>query len=190
MQGGQPIKAWFSSTHGGYVFTSSDIGWSGTCFTKRAQMLRDRLIVFRIYKTMPTTKIPLGFIVTGDQRSGTAWLRQEEVADIVNVMLLVQADSGTKEHLYQTDKANPAGTDTWDSGRVKQELQNRNITPFNTVTNVSVDVDFGVGKVNTVHASGDGGSVSFSGDSFKNYFNIRAPGNIQIVGPLFNIEIK
>ncbi len=33
--GGQPIKAWFSSTHGGYEFTSSDIGWSGTPWTKR-----------------------------------------------------------------------------------------------------------------------------------------------------------
>jgi len=190
MQGGQPIKAWFSSTHGGYVFTSSDIGWSGTSFTKRAQDASGPINSFSDLQNNAYDKGSPWFYCDWGSRNGTAWLKQEEVADIVNVMLLVQADSGTKEHLYQTDKANPAGTDTWDSGRVKQELQNRNITPFNTVSNVNVDVDFSVGKVNTVHVSGSGGSVSFSGDAFKNYFNIRAPGNIQIVGPLFNIEIK
>src|SRR3990167_5607318 len=34
--GGQPISAWFSSTHGGYVFSSSEIGWSSTSYTKHA----------------------------------------------------------------------------------------------------------------------------------------------------------
>ncbi len=115
-------------------------------------------------------------------------LKQEEIADIVNVVALAQADSGTKEHLYQTDKTNPAGTDTWSSDRVKQELKNRNITPFNSISSMSVDADFGTGKVTTIHASGDGGSASFSGDFFKTYFNIRAPGNINIVGPLYNVE--
>ena len=37
VQGGQAIKAWFSSTHGGYVFSSSDIGWSNTNWTKRSK---------------------------------------------------------------------------------------------------------------------------------------------------------
>ena len=33
--GGSPIKAWFSATHGGYAYTSADIGWSSTPYTKR-----------------------------------------------------------------------------------------------------------------------------------------------------------
>ncbi|MDO8573168.1 MAG: SpoIID/LytB domain-containing protein, partial [Candidatus Daviesbacteria bacterium] len=37
IQGGRPVKAWFSSTHGGYVFNSGDIGWSSTPWTKRVQ---------------------------------------------------------------------------------------------------------------------------------------------------------
>ena len=36
VQGGSPIKAWFSSTHGGYVLKSSEIGWSDTSWTKHA----------------------------------------------------------------------------------------------------------------------------------------------------------
>ena len=58
--------------------------------------------------------------------------------------------------------------------RVKQELQNRGVTPYNNVSSVSVSVDFGSGKVTNVYISGDAGSVSFSGNDFKNYFNLRA----------------
>ena len=188
VQGGQPIKAWFSSTHGGYVFTSADIGWSGTSFTKRGQDASGPINSFSDLQNNAYDKASPWFYCDWGSRGGTAWLKPDEVADIVNVMLLVQADSGTKEHLYQQDKPNPAGTDTWNSDRVKQELKNRNITPFNSVSGASVDADFGVGKVTTVHINGDAGSTSFSGDFFKTYFNIRAPGNINIVGPLYNVE--
>jgi peptidoglycan hydrolase CwlO-like protein len=34
IQGGSPIKAWFSSTHGGVIFSSGEIGWSSTGWTK------------------------------------------------------------------------------------------------------------------------------------------------------------
>ncbi|HEX8965218.1 MAG TPA: SpoIID/LytB domain-containing protein [Patescibacteria group bacterium] len=188
--GGQPIKAWFSSTHGGYAFTSSDIGWSSTDYTKRLVDASGSVGSFSDLQNNAYDKGSPWFYCDWGSRGGTAWLRSSEVADIANVVALVQADSSTKEHLYQTDKPNPAGTDTWDAGRVQQELRNRNITPFTSVSSVSVDADFGNGKVNTVHVNGDAGSMSFSGDFFKTYFNIRAPGNIQIVGPLFNVEIR
>lgn len=188
MQGGNPIKAWFSSTHGGYVFSSSDIGWSSTSFTKRAQDASGTIGSFSDLQNNAYDKASPWFYCDWGSRGGTAWLKPDEVADIVNVMLLVQADSGTKEHLYQQDKSNPAGTDTWDSDKVKQELRNRNITPFGSVSNVSVDADFNVGKITNVHVNGDGGSTTIAGDFFKTYFNIRAPGNVQIVGPLYNVE--
>ncbi len=189
LQNGNPIKAWFSSTHGGYVFTSSDIGWSSTSFTKRAQDASGSINSFSDLQNNAYDKgSPWFYCDWGSRASAnkTAWLRPEEAADIVNVVMLVQADSGTKEHLYQTDKSNPAGTDTWDQDRVKQELRSRNITPFDSISDLSVDADFGTGRVTTVHAGGQ----SFSGDFFKTYFNLRAPGNVQIVGPLFNVERK
>ena len=46
------------------------------------------------------------------------------------------------------------------------------------------------GKTTAVQIFGDGGSTSFDATEFKNWFNLRAPANIQIVGPLFNIEQK
>lgn len=191
VQSGQPIKAWFSSTHGGYVHSSGDIGWNGTGWTKNAQDSSSSVNSFSDLKSNAYDKDSPWFYCDWGARSsygGTAWLKPDEVADIANVLMLAQKDSGTKEHLYQTDKPNPAGTDTWDEGRVRQELQNRGVSPFSSVSNASVNADFSSGKTSGVTISGDGGTISFSGGDFKNYFNIRAPASIQIVGPLYNIE--
>lgn len=188
--GGSPIKAWFSSTHGGYVFSSSEIGWSGTSYTKHAtDTTTGSAGGFSDLQSNAYDKSsPWFYCDWGSHYNKTAWLKPSEVADIVNVILLGKADSSTNEHLYQTDKPNPAGTDTWDEGRVRQELSNRGITAYNNVSDVSVGADFGGGRTNSVNVSGDGGSTSFSGDEFKNWFNLRAPANLQIVGPLFNAE--
>lgn len=191
--GGQPIKAWFSSTHGGYVFSSSDIGWSGTSYTKEAQDASGSVNSFSDLQNNAYDKASPWFYCDWGSRSAynnTAWLQSSEVADIANVISLVQADASVKEHLYQTDKPNPAGTDTWDANRVKQELQNRGITPFNSVSSISVNVDYGKGIVTSVTVNGDSGSKNFAGDFFKTYFDLRAPSNIQIVGPLYNIEVR
>jgi SpoIID/LytB domain protein len=190
VQGGNPIKAWFSSTHGGYMFNSGDIGWSSTSWTKNAQDTTGNVNSFSDLKSNAYDKDSPWFYCDWGSRASynkTAWLKSDEVADIVNVILLIQNDSGTKDHLYQTDKSNPAGTDTWDSGRVKQELSKYR-TSYNNVSDISVSADFGSGKATSVNISGDGGSVSISASDFKNYFNLRAPANIQIVGPLYNVE--
>lgn len=191
--GGAPIKAWFSSTHGGYVFASSEIGWNQTAWTKNAQDSTGSTSSFSDIQANAYDKASPWFYCNWGSRSaygGTAWLKGEEVADIANVLMLVQRDGGTKEHLYQVDKPNPAGTDTWDAEKVKQELRNRGGTPFNNTNSASVVADFGSGKANSVNISADTGSASFSGSDFKTYFNLRSPANIQIVGPLFNIERK
>lgn len=191
--GGAPIKAWFSSTHGGYVFASSEIGWNATAWTKNAQDSTSSIGSFGDLQNNAYDKNSPWFYCDWGARSsygGTAWLKPEEVADIVNVLMLVARDGGTKEHLYQPDKPNPAGTDTWDTGRVKQELSSRGGSPFTSVSSVSVSADFGSGKTGSVSVSGDGGTQSFGGADFKTYFNLRAPASIQIVGPLYNVERK
>ena len=190
IQGGNPIKAWFSSTHGGYIHSSGDIGWSDTSFTKNAQDTSNNVSSFSDLKSNAYDKDSPWFYCDWGSRGDynkTAWLKPDEIADIINAILLLQNDSSTRDHLYQTDKSNPAGTDTWDAGRVKQELSKYR-TPYNNISDISISADFGSGKTTTVNVSGDGGSVSIPGSDFKNYFNLRAPANIQIVGPLYNVE--
>ncbi len=189
--GGQPIKAWFSSTAGGYYHSSSDVGWSGTSYTKTVFDGTGSVGSFSDLQNNAYDKAsPWFYCDWGGMAAynGTAWLKPDELADIVNVLMLAKNDSSTQNHLSQLDKPNPDGVDTWDADRVKQELKNRGITPFNSVSGGSVDADFGSGTTTTVHISGDAGSQSFSGTDFKNYFNLRAPSNINIVGPLYNIE--
>ena len=190
-QGGSPIKAWYSSTHGGYVFSSGEIGWSGTSWTKHANDFDGSIGSFADLSSRAYDRDSPWFYCDWGSRgeyNKTAWLKSDELADIVNIILLVKNDPSTRDHLYQVDKSNPAGTDTWDFEKVKSELRSRGINPFSSISDASVGADFGSGRSSSVNFSGDGGNASFSASEFKDWFNLRAPSNIQIVGPLFNVE--
>ncbi|HWA52315.1 MAG TPA: SpoIID/LytB domain-containing protein [Patescibacteria group bacterium] len=189
--GGNPIKAWFSATHGGFEFTSSDIGWSSTPWTKRLVDASGSVNSFSDLNNNAYDKSsPVFYCDWGSraENNHTAWLRPSELADIVNSALLAEKDNSTESHLYQIDKPNPEGTDTWSPDQVRSQLQSRGVTPFNNISNISVNVDFSTGRTTSITASGDAGNETVNGDDFKNYFNLRAPANIQIVGPLYNIE--
>lgn len=187
---GNPIKAWFSSTHGGYVFSSGEIGWSGTSWTKHANDFTGSVNSFSDLNNNAYDKESPWFYCDWGSRSEfnkTAWLKPSEVADITNVIMLVKKDLSVGEHLYQPDKP-PSGADVWDVERIKSELRSRGGSPYNNVSDVSVSADFGSGRSTSVNVNGDAGSNSFDAAEFKNWFNLRAPANIQIVGPLFNAE--
>ena len=194
MNGGQVATGWYSSTDGGYTFQNNDV-WGGSHrpWTKRSRDTSGDVGSFselneRAYdKESPCFYSAQGFRT---QYGKSAWLKNEEVADIVNVLMLAKADSGTADHLYQTDKPHPYGGEIWDEARVRQELSGKGITPYTSVSGVSVSADFGSGQTTNVSVSGSAGTKDFSGSEFKSYFNLRAPANIQIVGPLYNVERK
>lgn len=194
VSGGEVIKAWYSSTDGGYTFTSGDVWGSNRSFTKRLRDTNGDIGSFSdLFSKAYDRDSPCFYAAQGwrSEYGKSAWLKSEEVADIANSILLARQDAGTRSHLYQPDKSNPEGSDTWDRERVKQELRQRNITPNNSISNVSASgVDFSLGRTTQVTIDGDANSVSFDGTEFRNYFNLRAPANIQIVGPLFTIEKK
>jgi peptidoglycan hydrolase-like amidase len=191
---GQPISAWFSSTDGGYTYTSADVGWSSRSFTKRLRDTNGDIGNFDDLKNKAYDKdSPCFYAAQGfrSQYGKSAWLTPGEVADIVNVVLLARQDGGTRSHLYQPDRGNPEGGETWGPDKVREELKNRSITPFSSISSINASgVDFGVGRTTQLSISGDGGSVSVDGSEFRDFFNLRAPANIQIVGPLYNIERK
>ena len=192
--GGAPITAWYASTAGGYTFTNSDI-WGGSTksWTKRLRDTNGDVGGFSDLQSKAYDKdSPCMYAAQGwrSEYAKSAWLKSSEVADIVNVLMLAKKDGGTQNHLYQMDKPNPEGVETWNIERVQSELRSRGGSPYGSVSSVTVSADFGVGKVTSVTVSGDGGTQSFSANEFIDYFNLRAPANIQIVGPLFNVERK
>jgi len=189
--GGEIVKAWYSSTDGGYTHTSGEVWGTNKGWTKNLRDTSGDVSNFSELNDRAYDKeSPCFYAAQGwrNEYAKSAWLKPEEVADIVNALKLAKADSSTGDHLYQTDKPHPYGGEIWDEARVKDELRNRGLTAYNSVSNVSIGADFGSGRTTSVGVSGDGGSDSFSGGEFKNYFNLRAPANIQIVGPLYNVE--
>ncbi len=187
--GGEIITAWYASTAGGYTFTSAEVWGGSSGWTKNLRDTSSGVGSFGDLNSSSYDKDSPCFYAAQGWRSeygSSAWLKSEEVADIVNTLNLVKRDPSVAEHLYQVDKPNPAGTDTWSMDRVKQELQKHNITPLNSVNNVSISADFSSGRATTVTVDGQ----SFTAREFKDRFNLRALANIQIVGPLYNIEKK
>ena len=193
VSGGETVKAWYSSTDGGYTHTSGEVWGSNKAWTKNLRDTTDGVGNFGELQSKAYDKDSPCFYAAQGWRAEydkSAWLKTEEVADIVNALMLAKADSSTADHLYQADKPHPYGGEVWDQSRVKQELKNRGISVFNSVSSISISADFNTGKTTNISVFGDGESKSFSGSEFKDYFNLRAPANIQIVGPLFNIETK
>ncbi len=193
VSGGSAVTAWYSSTDGGYTFTAGDVFGGGRSWTKRSRDTNGDVGSFSDLMSKSYDKdSPCFYAAQGfrTQYAKSAWLKSEEVSDIANVIMLSKRDSGVSSHIYQTDKPNPEGGETWDEERVKSELRSRGGNPFSSVSSVSVSADFGSGMVTSVTVSGDKGSETFESSEFRNFFNLRAPANIQIVGPLFNIETR
>ncbi len=176
VQNGNPISAWYSSTHGGVVLTSGQIGWNDTPWTKQAiDTPSGAAAGFSELNSNAYDKQSPWFFCDWGYRgeyNNTAWLKMEEVVDIVNAYLLWEKDNGTIVHLSQTDK--PTG-DTWSAEQVKQEIINRGGTPISSINSIGVGWD-GSGISKTISVNGR----NFDAQKFKNLFNLRAPGNIQI----------
>jgi peptidoglycan hydrolase-like amidase len=180
LDGGSPGFTQYASTHGGYILNITKFdGHTGNpgSFAE----LNDRAYD----KESPWFYCDWG---ARSEYLNTAWLRPEELADIVNVILLARKDSSLGDHLYQTDKPHPYGGEIWSADKVRSELRARGTTPYGSISSANVSPDLNSGKTSSVTVSGDAGSDSFSGSEFKDWFNLRAPANIQIVGPLFNVE--
>ena len=178
MDGGNPGFTQYASTHGGYVLNLGKFDGSGGnpgSFGELNERAYD--------KESPWFYCNWG---SRSEFDGTAWLKPSEVADILNVIDLARRDSGTSDKLYQPDKPHPDGRDVWSPDRVREELRSRGGSPIDSVSNLSVGVDFGSGKTTSI----SGGGISATGDEFKSWFNLRAPANIQIVGPLYNVETR
>lgn len=173
--GGQVIKAWYSSTDGGYTHTSADVPSFGgaTSWTKNTRDVNgDINNINDLFSKAYDRDSPCFYNAQGwrAQYNKSAWLKSEEVADIVNVIML-SADNNM--------------IDTWSADKVKSTLGGR---AFSRIDSVSMEFDLSYGKTTWVIISGDAGTQRIDGANFKNYFNLRAPANIAIVGPLFNIE--
>ncbi len=181
MAGGSPLSAWYASTSGGYTTSYSSNGystpgewdtkcgnqgcWTNDAYEKIAGSPWFYKAWYRPRFSSPTRSHP--------------WLNKDEFVDIVNCVLLYIKDNGTLSHLSQTDKSNP---DTWSRDEVRSHLGGEAISD---VSNISVTYSTG-GYTSNVSIDGK----NIDGGTFRQIFNIRAPGEIWLASTLFNIEKK
>lgn len=191
---GQPIKAWYASTAGGFTRSSADAWGKATSYAtgiidtacgnsscwvpdayegpKYGNSCWFHKAWYRRYHAASSTR-------------SHPWLTNEEMADIINAALLYAADGGTISHLSQTDKSAP---DTWSREKVKEELRNRGITPVENISNVPNPQYSNAGYTAQVSFDTNQGNKSFDGGLFKEIFNLRAPGELHLSSSLYNIE--
>jgi peptidoglycan hydrolase-like amidase len=195
-QGGQPITAWYASTAGGILRSSADV-WGGATGWAKGMVDTETGSIGSwptgAYEGAKYGKSPWFYKAWYKARGSAgstrphAWLRSEEMADILNCVLLYSADRGTKSHLSQTDKPNG---DTWSGATVRDQLSSRGITPISSVTSVGAVNYNPVGYTGSISFNTNLGNKSFNGGDFKEIFSIRAPGEIYLASSLYNVENK
>lgn len=194
VQDGQPIKAWYASTAGGFTRSSQDVWGRATSYTqgivdtacggsscwpgdgfegpKYGNSCWYHKAWYKRYRASSSTR-------------SHPWLTEEEMTDIVNTALLYEKDNGTISHLSQTDKPTP---DTWSRERIREELRGRGVTPVNNISGVPNPQYSNAGYTMRVSLETDQGNKGFEGGLFRQIFNLRAPGEIHLASALFNLE--
>jgi len=187
------VNAWYASTSGGYQESYSSLGHTTPGFWDTNCNSKDCWTAGAWEKIAGSPWFYKGWYKS---RSGVScgrshpWLTQEEMADILNALVVFTADENTISHLSQEDSS-CWGTpipDTWDKNRLRQEAAKRGgaVTTISGV-NVSYRND---GVTASITFNTNRGSLSFSGSEFYKIFNLRAPGAIHLKSGLFNIEKK
>ncbi|OGM10790.1 hypothetical protein A2Z22_02800 [Candidatus Woesebacteria bacterium RBG_16_34_12] len=172
---GQPAKAYYASTSGGY--TINNWNWSGikdtqgdwpdTAYEKIAQSPW-------FYKAWYKTR--------SGATCGKAnpWLTSQELADILNSWQVLYTGGG------DTSRISPIDTSCW-GGNPYSISELSAIGGYNSVSSVSI-IYANDGSTKTIYFDTNKGSISIDGGEFKRAFNLRAPGYIGIKSSLFNIE--
>lgn len=177
----------YAATSGGYNFSYTSLGhttsggWdtdcqSMDCFTSGAYENIGESPWF--YKAWYKTR-------SGESCSRShPWLTNEEFADIIGALYLYDKDNDTQRHLSQID-ALKCGNGNVDDAWSKQKVRDK--SGIDTIKSIEVEYS-SRGYTSTVKVDTNKGSFEFSGEDFKDIFNLRAPGMIHLKSLLFNIE--
>ena len=177
------VSAQYSSTTGGYI---NNIGWDtkckgSSCWPGDAYEKKGKSPWF--YKAWNTETYKDN---SGTCGRSTPWLKENEMADIVNAyMVYTKGSDGEKGHI------SPLTTDCWggepysiDEMRAKADKYGG---AYEKVYSIDVDISNG-GYTSQVKVTTNNGSVNMDGQTFKTVFNLRAPAFISIRSRLFDFE--
>jgi Sporulation protein and related proteins len=186
------VSTWYASTAGGYVYSYTSVGhttpgiWDTSCgnqgcWTNEAWEKKAGSPWF--YKGWYKTR--------WGSTCGRShpWLTQEEMADILNAVVVYRSGQGA-DHILPIDYVSCFGKsgEPWSVEQMRQEAGSRG----GAITSVTgVEVTYGTdGKTNQLVFQTNRGSFTIAGEEFYTVFNLRAPARISLKSKLFNIEKK
>ena len=173
---GQPAKAYYASTSGGY--TISQWGWQGIKDAKDGNWPGSA------YEKISGS--PWFYKGWFKSRGGAScgksspWLTGAQLADIVNGWKVIYQGGG------DVSRVSPVDTGCW-GGNPYTIPELSSIGGFTSVDSVSV-VYSNSGFTQSVILGTNKGTITIAGEEFKKAFNLRATGYIGIKSTLFNIE--
>lgn len=188
---GRIISAWYASTSGGYQESYTTAGHTTPGFwDTTSEWTRWAEGAWEVRGGSP-------WFYKGwyKSRSGKTcgrshpWLREEEMADMVNAAIVVEG-GGDTSGIYPEDARTcwGEGGTIWSKDRLREEAGKNG----GGVTSVSgVRVEHGNnGRTSRVVFATNRGEVVISGANFYRAFNLRAPGALALKSQLFNVEKK
>ncbi|MFH1840554.1 MAG: SpoIID/LytB domain-containing protein [Candidatus Shapirobacteria bacterium] len=183
ISGGKPFSAWYAASSGGYNTPS---GWDTKCGNQNC------------WTNDAFEKIagsPWFYKAWYKSRSGTTcgrshpWLNQEEMADILNAVVVYRSGSGADRILpVDYNSCFGAGGSPWSREEMRQQAEGRG----GAISEVGgITVSYGTnGNTSKIVFSTNRGSFEVGGEEFYTVFNLRAPGRISLKSKLFNLEKK
>jgi len=165
ISGGQPVKAYFSSTTGGYLtikgWDTTDGSGGSNFMDKTYEKLGGSPWLYKAWYRQ-------GYLSSGNICGGHSdpWLNNEEFTDIVNAALVLKNG--------QDSRITPITT-SCSGGNPYSYSELREKGGVSSVSSVSVAQ--GNGTTTSVNING---SINITGEQFKQAFNLRAPGYLKI----------
>jgi len=178
-----PIKAWYSSTDGGYtrLATDFDVGWnSSPAYIQRVKDLDDG---GRAYDGPGNGDSPWFHKSWYDPATdGHPWLTKEELMDLFNAALLPESYN---EHLSQEVPV-ISTTPGWSKEEVREALRSEGIEPVENFSEVKV-AHSDEGYTLLIIVSTPSGSRDIDGRRFRQIFVLRSRGRLALWSSLYEI---
>ena len=183
---GAPIKAWYSSTDGGYtrLATDFDVKWNSS--PAYIQRVKDLDGEGRAFDGPGHGDSPWFHKSWYDPpEDGHPWLTKEELMDLFNASLLPESYN---EHLSQEVPV-ISTTPGWSKEEVREALRGEGIEPIGDFSEVKV-AHSNEGYTQLIRVSTPEGTRDIDGRRFRQIFVLRSRGRLALWSSLYEIVQK
>lgn len=184
---GKPITAWFASTSGGYTRTSQDVWGGARPWTKRLKDAACDNFTNCSYEGPNYGDSPwFNKAWNSGYPAARAWMKEEEVEDIVNAYLMWNEDEGTIDRLSPPSRDD----DAWTPEELIDELEDRDVEPVGEINSIKTFDDGQGYTTKVVVKSANYSNLEIEGYDFRNIFNLRSREKLYIYSGLFNVRTE